>query len=40
MGNSGIPTNEGYTYHYNNNNTVRLRTFCNGKVIEDTLVGG
>ena len=40
MGNSGTPTNEGYTYYYNNNNTVRLRTFCNGKVIEDTLVGG
>ena len=38
MGNSGTPTNEGYTYYHNNNNTVRLRTFYNGKVIEDTLV--
>ena len=39
MGNSGTPTQDGRTYYYTNNNTIRLRTLCNGKLIEDTISG-
>ena len=39
IGNSGTPTQDGRTYYYTNNNTIRLRTLCNGKLIEDTLSG-
>ena len=40
MGNSGTPTNDGETfYHGLNDNTFRIRTMCNGKVIEDTIIG-
>ena len=38
-GNSGTPTRDGRTYYYTNNNTIRLRTLCNGKLIEDTISG-
>ena len=37
MGNSGTPTEDGRTYYYTNNNTIRLRTLCNGKLMEDTI---
>ena len=37
IGNSGTPTQDGRTYYYTNNNTIRLRTICNGKIIEDTI---
>ena len=37
MGNSGTPTRDGRTYYYTNNNTIRLRTLCNGKLMEDTI---
>ena len=30
---------DGRTYYYTNNNTIRLRTLCNGKLIEDTISG-
>ena len=39
MGNSGTPTQDGRTYYYTNNNTIRLRTLCNGKLNEDTISG-
>ena len=38
-GNSGTPKYDGRTYYYTNNNTIRLRTLCNGKLIEDTISG-
>ncbi len=38
-GNSGTPKYDGRTYYYTNNNTIRLRTLCTGKVIEDTISG-
>ena len=37
IGNSGMPTRDGRTYYYTNNNTIRLRTLCNAKLIEDTI---
>ena len=39
IGNSATPTQDGRTYFYTNNNTIRLRTLCNGKLIEDTISG-
>ena len=39
IGNSGTPTKDGRTYYYTNNNTIRLRTLCNDKLIEDTISG-
>ena len=39
IGNSGTPAQDGRTYFYTNNNTIRLRTLCNGKLIEDTISG-
>ena len=39
FGNSGTPKYDGRTYYYTNNNTIRLRTLCTGKVIEDTISG-
>ena len=39
IGNSGTPTSEGQSFYYTpNDNTIRIRTLCRGKVIEDTLV--
>ena len=40
VGNSGTPTNEGASYYYTpNSKTIRIRTLCRGKVIEDTITG-
>ena len=39
IGNSGTPTDDGRTFYYTNNNTIRLRTLCDGKLIETTLSG-
>ena len=38
--NNGTPTSDGELLMYPlNNNSIRIRTLCNGKVIEDTLSG-
>ena len=38
MGNSGNPSNDGSSYYHTpNNNTIRIRTLCRGKIIEDTI---
>ena len=38
--NNSIPKNDGELLMYaTNNNTIRIRTLCNGKVIEDTITG-
>ena len=39
IGNSGTPKTDFWMYYYTNNNTIRLRTLCSGKVIEDTISG-
>ena len=39
IGNSLTPKLDGRMYYYTNNNTIRLRTLCSGKVIEDTISG-
>ena len=39
IGNSGTPTDDGRTFYYTNNNTIRLRTLCDGKLTETTLSG-
>ena len=38
-GNSGKPSNEGHSYYHNlyRDNTIRIRTLCRGKIIEDTI---
>ena len=38
-GNSGNPTTEGQTYYYTNNNSIRIRTLCEGKIIESLISG-
>jgi prepilin-type N-terminal cleavage/methylation domain-containing protein len=38
--NNGSPTSDGeLLMHATNNNTIRIRTLCNGKVIEDIITG-
>ena len=38
VGNSSTPTSEGHSFYYTpNNNTIRIRTLCRGKIIEDTI---
>ena len=39
IANSLTPKFDGRMYYYTNNNTIRLRTLCSGKVIEDTISG-
>ena len=39
IGNSLTPQFDGRMYYYTYNNTIRLRTLCSGKVIEDTISG-
>ena len=38
-GNSGNPTTEGQTYYYTNNNSIRIRTLCEGNIIETLITG-
>ena len=38
-GNSSNPTNDGETYYYTNNNSIRIRTLCNGNIVETTISG-
>ena len=37
MGNSGTPSTEGQTFYYTNNNSIRIRTLCEGSIIETTI---
>ena len=38
-GNSGKPSSEGHSYYHDLylDNTIRIRTLCRGKIIEDTI---
>ena len=38
-GNSGNPNTEGQTYYYTNNNSIRIRTMCEGNIIETLITG-
>ena len=39
MGNSGTSSTEGETFYYTNNNLIRIRTLCEGSIIETTITG-
>ena len=39
IGNSGTPTTEGQTFYFTKNNSIRIRTLCDGDILETTIVG-
>tara|TARA_B100001121_G_C18430973_1_gene499192 strand:+ start:63 stop:539 length:477 start_codon:yes stop_codon:yes gene_type:complete len=39
IGNSSTPTTEGQSFYYTNSNKIRIRTLCDGNVIETTING-
>tara|TARA_B100000886_G_scaffold23034_1_gene14585 strand:- start:1210 stop:1683 length:474 start_codon:yes stop_codon:yes gene_type:complete len=39
IGNSGTPTTEGQTFYFTKNNSIRIRTLCEGDILETTIVG-
>ena len=39
IGNSSTPTTEGQSFYYTNSNKIRIRTLCDGNVIE-TIING
>ena len=39
IGNSGTPTTEGQTFYFTKNNSIRIRTLCDGNILETTIVG-
>ena len=39
IGNSGTPTTEGQSFYFTKNNSIRIRTLCDGNILETTIVG-
>ena len=39
IGNSSTPTTEGQSFYYTSSNKIRIRTLCDGNVIETTING-
>ena len=39
IGNSGTPPTEGQSFYFTKNNSIRIRTLCDGNILETTIVG-